>query len=295
MGRLSRARGVRFSGCRTSRVACDVDVACGVDLEKGRGDSTVRLLDCRSSCVGDLPHFAVGGAWCPAESGVDMAATGLNEVYTDEQALSIYDESVRFGREVYKTVRSSAGFVVSATAFYGLFMLTQMFQRGLSAQHRTPDVVMPSASGSLLTTAFTILLAVIIAVWFSPNTFRLGAAESPVTIARELAAQTIVTMIARLGVYLSLGLVLWAFLSFAMSAAPRQIDIVRMVLPVPLGIGFALWFAAAEVRLGEGPNQKMLWARHHRESERLRRIIADERALRSRGARGLCRVCSCSG
>jgi hypothetical protein len=200
--------------------------------------------------------------------------------YSDKQALRIYDESVRFGRDVRKIVVSSTVVVVGTAAFFGLFMLTQVLQRGHSRAVTSAELVMVPATGQLLSTAFGALLAVILAVWFSPNSFRLGRSESPATIARELSTQRNVTFIARMCTFLALGVGLWGFISSMASSGPAYVDIARTIVPALLGLGLAWWAAAAEVRVGVTPSGQLLRAQHRREAKRLRKVLKRESQLK---------------
>lgn len=208
-----------------------------------------------------------------------MSTLDEAEMYTDELALSVQDESLRFQRKVRSNVLSNAAVIAVAAIFFGLFSKTLELQRGLSVAVRNPELVMAPASGSVLTTAFSALLAVILAVWFAPTTFRLGASESPSTIARELASKSVVAVIARLCGLLSISVAVWSWWSAAISDGPPRVEIMRMILPVLLGLGFAYWAAVAEVRLGELSNHKLRWAAHRREAERLRQVIAGDSSV----------------
>ncbi|WP_146076995.1 class IIc cyclic bacteriocin [Rathayibacter rathayi] len=205
-----------------------------------------------------------------------MSPIPPGESYTNELALGIHEESLRFRRKVRSSVLSNAVVVLVAAIVFGVFSVTQSLQRDLPAATSNPELVMAPASGSALTTAFSALLAVILAVWFAPTTFRLGASEAPSTIARELASKSIVAAIARICVLLSLSVTVWSYWSSAVSDGPYRVPIMRMILPALLGIGFAYWAAAAEMRLGELSNDNLLWAERHREVERLKQVIAGE-------------------
>ncbi|KZX21092.1 hypothetical protein [Rathayibacter tanaceti] len=212
-----------------------------------------------------------------------MSETDPVEIYMDDVALGIYDESVRLRRGVLSSVLYYAAAVAPVTIFFGLFLWIRWLQRDLPAAEQMPDIVIHPANSSLLTGGFTALLAVIVAVWFTPVTFRVGASETPSTIARELASKRIVAVIARLCGLLSLSLAGWAFLS-SVTTGPGRIDVLRMVMPVVLGVGLALWAAAAEMRIGEVQVDKLLWAEYRRKAERLRLVAAgeDDHALSSR-------------
>lgn len=198
-----------------------------------------------------------------------------NEDYTRKQALRIHDESVSFGRQVHSTVWLTAMVLAVLAVFTGFFMLTQTLQRGGPASTHSDVAIMP-ATGPTLTTAFTALLAVIIAIWFSPNAFRLGNSETPATIARELATREIASRIARLCVLASLAVAFWAFVSAVVRTEPQHVDMIRLVGPSLLGLGLAYWAAAADVRIAADNNQMLRWAGLHREVKRLKSTIRRE-------------------
>lgn len=200
--------------------------------------------------------------------------------YSKKQALKIHDESIRFQRQVRNGVLTSGGVVAMIAVFYGLFMLTQQLQRGNPATVSNPDIVMLPATGTTLSTAFGALLAVILGVWFSPNTFRLGRSESPTTIARELATQSTIVAIARICTLLSLAVGAWAFISATLATAPQQVDVIRTIVPALIGFGLAWWAAAAEVRVAGSPIRRLQWAQRFREALRVRGIIDSEVAPR---------------
>ena len=189
-------------------------------------------------------------------------------------ALTIYDESSRYFRNVTKQVLSAVVMVLGGYLLVGLAVVLQQLQSGLELGAVQPSLGVAPVAGETIVAGYGLLSGLILTIRFGVG--HVVEDGSIVALARERASRQLLHLMARLSVVASILLAAVALGTYVTPVVPHQLDLYRTMAPVFLSLGLAIVAADAAMRSGEERSLQLQWAALKRERQELRRRLALE-------------------